>query len=178
MVLKKSPVLNYGHICKNEARECIHRAVCTHSLIKHFLGSHQLPVFCQHFNEHWFVCWFSVWFGFPYFSSPHSAVTYPRGHNTWEPHPQKVRSPLWSQTLNTQGGLIPAPQSFLSTVRKWGRRSPQQLCELETLTALSHPEITARRPAVLVHHRVSTDNSGVLTTEQLQGGFSPQGNDK
>lgn len=107
MVLKKSPILNYGHICKNEARECILRAVCVHSFMKHLLGSHQLPVFCQHFNKYRLVCWFSVWFGFPYFLSlricPHSAVMYPREHNTREPCPQKVRSPLWSQTWNTQG---------------------------------------------------------------------------
>lgn len=105
-----------------------------------------------------------------------SSDVFQRTQHTGAPPSESALTSVESDVEHS--GLMPAPQSFLSTVRKWGRRSPQQLCELETLTALSHPEITARRPAVLVHHRVSTDSSGVLTSEQLQGGFSPQGNDK
>ena len=57
-------------------------------------------------------------------------------------------------------GLIPAPQSFLSTVRKWGRRSPQQLCESETLTALSHPE--SQQDALLCWYNIGCLRTAVV----------------
>lgn len=88
-----------------------------------------------------------VWFSILLESTLSSDVSQ-RTQHTGAPPSESALTSVESDVEHS--GLIPAPQSFLSTVRKWGRRSPQQLCELETLTVLSHPEITARRPAVLV----------------------------